>query len=77
MTSDQPRQPGLAAALAAFCVNDMKSLTDRSEKRFMQSGKTKPVKLDIEPTKDGHTFPLTGYNGGHDEALSQSLARFR
>jgi hypothetical protein len=67
----------LAAALAAFCVNDMKSLTDRSEKRFMQSGKTKPVKLDIEPTKDGHTFPLSGYNGGHDEALSQSLARFQ
>lgn len=66
----------LAAALAAFCVNDTKSLTDRTEKRFMANASSKPVRLDITPTLDGTTFPLS-YTSVQDEALNRAISRFR
>ncbi len=46
----------LAAAMAAFCVNDMKSLTERTKKRFIGPNSRRAPKLDLEETRNGTTF---------------------
>ena len=49
-----------ANALAAFCPNDIRSLTERTTKRFMEGGEERRPALDIEPrTSVGTKVPLS------------------
>lgn len=52
----------LANAMAAFCVNDLKPMAERTLKRCYDGpGGYKP-KLDISPSVIGTSFPVSGYN---------------
>jgi hypothetical protein len=65
-TSDEWGDAGLLAnAMAAFCVNDLKPLAERTLKRCYDGrGGSRPT-LDITPTPNGTSFPLSDYNPLH------------
>lgn len=61
LPSEDATAHGLYAnALAAWCVNDMMPLAQRTAKRFMQtSGRPKKPVLDLTPVPSGITVPLS------------------
>ncbi len=60
----------LANAMAAFCVNDLKPMAERTLKqRFDGPGGVKP-RLDLTPTVLGTSFPISGYT---TENIERSL----
>lgn len=61
MPSEDSTAHGLYAnALAAWCVNDLKPLADRTKKRFMEAmGRNQRPVLDMSVTLPGVTIPLS------------------
>ena len=55
----------LANAMAAFCVNDMAPMAERTLKQRFDLRLHRKMKLDMTPTPLGTVFPLTGYNSKH------------
>lgn len=68
--SDEWGDAGLLAnAMAAFCVNDLKPMAERTLKRcYDGKGGSKP-KLDITPSLCGTSFPISGYNSPDVERI--------
>ena len=59
----------LANAMAAFCVNDLKPMAERTLKRCYDGrGGSKP-KLDVSPSPMGTSFPVSEYNGMDAERI--------
>lgn len=75
--SEESTDDGLLAnAMAAFCVNDMKPMAERTLKRNYEGRGAKP-KLDINPTRIGTVFPISSYNPGIDERRIFSGSRYQ
>lgn len=57
----------LANAMAAFCVNDMRSMAERTMKRCYGPRGAK-AKLDLTPTGSGIAFPTSGRYNSYNES---------
>lgn len=67
LSSDESTDAGvLANAMAAFCVNDMRSMAERTMKRCYD-GRGAKAKLDLTPSGSGIAFPTSGMYNSYDE----------